>query len=197
MPSSSPGSRSQSAHRAALQLVAQPLRPDRLPYVPARRLPRRPGERREPLALPPLSPALVAAVTACGLELGCAVELCLERALVIADLEEHGLAALYPRLLELAAIAEVRRALPPAKARYLQMLLAARERPPTLLEEQGVREAVIDVPMRLFPRVHDVADHPALTPRDLDEALQLEVAATSDGRVMSEWAALAALRLSL
>lgn len=185
------------ARRAALHLVAQPVRPARPPYVPAQRLPRRPGERREPLALHPLPSALVAAAAARGLELGCAVELCLERALVIADLEEHSLALLYPRLLELAAIAEVRQALPPAKAHYLQVLLAARERPATPLEEQAAREAVIDVPLRLFPRVHDVVDHLVLAPHDLDEALQLEIAAISDGRLMSEWAAYAALRLSL
>jgi hypothetical protein len=187
---------SAGAHRAELKLLAVPPRPARAAYVSPRRLPRRPGERREPLALPNLPTALVVAATASQLELGCAIELCLESALVVRDLSELDLSDLYPPLLELAASARVRRGLPTAKARYLQMLLAARERPGFMSDsERGGSDAVVDVPLRLFPRVLDVVNE-CFDARQLDEAIRLEVAAVADGRTMSEWAALSALRLS-
>jgi hypothetical protein len=164
--------------------------------VPPRRLPRRPGERREPLALPNLPTALVVAATASQLELGCAIELCLERALVVRDLSELGRSDLYPPLLELVASARIRRGLPTAKARYLQTLLAARERPGFMPDsERGGSDTVVDVPLRLFPRVLDVVNE-GFDAQQLDEAIRLEVAAVADGRTMSEWAALSALRLS-
>lgn len=146
-----------------------------------------------------MSPVLLAAATARGLDAGCAVELCLERALLLNDLESLGGQHLYNRLLADAAIAPVRQALPAVKARYLQMLLAARDRIPAAPDEAvAPTDPVIDVPLRLFPRVTSVAD--AITRAradDLDQALTLEIAGISDGRTMSEWAALAALRFSL
>jgi hypothetical protein len=185
------------ARRAQLKLLAAPTRPMRLPYVPLRRLPRRPGERREPLALD-VSPTLVVAAAGSRLELGCAVELCLERALVIRDLAALGQLHVYERLLALATTTPVSRALPAAKARYLQMLLATRDRQAVPLDAAGGGgDAMVDVPLRLFPRVIDVVDEVASAgPEQLAEALQFEVAAASDGRTMSEWAALAALSLS-
>lgn len=104
----------------------------------------------------------------------------------------------YPRLLAFADAASVRRALPAAKATYLQMLLVARSRSATLPDPQnGISDMVVDVPLRLFPRVIDVVtEMDAVGPLQLDEALRLEVAAASDGRTMSEWAALAALGLN-
>jgi hypothetical protein len=133
-----------------------------------------------------------------GLEVGCAVELCLERALVRRDLTAAGELMTYPRLLAFADAASVRRALPAAKATYLQMLLVARSRSATLPDPQnGISDMVVDVPLRLFPRVIDVVEEmDAVGPLQLDEALRLEVAAASDGRTMSEWAALAALGLN-
>jgi hypothetical protein len=166
-------------------------------HIPARRLPRRPGERREPLVVPRLPRLLALAATQRGLELGCAVELCLERALVVRDLEELGLASLYPQVLSLAGGTRVRRSLPPAKARYLQVLLAALDRrADAAAEDGGMGEAVIDIPLRLFPRVVDILACAQLDACALDEALRLELAAAGTGRSMSEWAALAALSLS-
>jgi hypothetical protein len=190
-------SRSTPGRPATLKLLAAPPRPPRPPYIPARRLPRRPGERREPLVVPLLPHALTQAAAERGLDLGCAVELCLERALVVRDLADVGVASLYPRLLALASTTRVRRALPPAKARYLQVLLAALDhRSELTAEEHGASEAVIDIPLRLFPRVVDVVPSAQLDASALDEALRLEVAAVGSGRSMSEWAALAALGLS-
>jgi hypothetical protein len=190
------GPSSASAHRAELKLLAVPPRPARAAYVPPRRLPRRPGERREPLALTNLPTAFAVAATASQLELGCAAELCLEHALVVRDLSELGRSDLYPPLLELAGSARVRPGLPTAKARYLQMLLAARERSGFMPDsERGGNDTVVDVPLRLFPRVLDVVNE-GFDAQQLDEAIRLEVAAVADGRTMSEWAALSALRLS-
>jgi hypothetical protein len=159
-------------------------------------LPRRPGERREPLLLHGVPRSLASAAAERGLELGCAIELCLERALVLRDLEAVGRASLYPRLLALAEPARVRRALPQAKARYLQFLVGARERSRGGSHDGCGGDVTIDVPLRLFPRVVDVAEDADLDATALCEALRLEIAAVSDGRTMSEWAALAALALS-
>lgn len=190
-------SRSTPGRRAALKLLAAPARPPRPPHIPARRPPRRPGERREPLVVPHLPLELGQAAAERGFDLGCAVELCLERALVVRDLADVGVASLYPRLLALAATTRVGRALPAAKAHYLQVLLAALDRgsEPTA-KEHGAKETVIDIPLRLFPRVVDVVPSAQLDANALDEALRLEVAAVGTGRSMSEWAVLAALGLS-
>ncbi len=191
--------------RARLQLLTPLARPARPPYLPPRRLPRRPGERREPLSVD-LSPALAAAAAAHGLDLACAAELCLERALIAADLVTLGRRQLLQALLALVGSATVNRPLPPAKARYLQMLLAARAGAlptaapdaPIAIGTDGAGDTIVDVPLRLFPRVLDVAEQlTACGAEELIEALALEIAAVSDGRTMSEWAALAALRLSL
>lgn len=195
---------SQSA-RAHLHLLAPPDRPLRTAYVPSRRLPRRPGERREPLAVS-LSPALAAAAAERELDLGCATELCLERALVIADLAVLAGPELYDeRLLAAAAHATVSRPLPAAKARYLQMLVAARDRDAVVVDTvdaiedaDGADETVVDIPLRLFPRVATVVDETtSVGAAHLAEALTLEIGAVSEGRTMSEWAALAVLRFSL
>jgi hypothetical protein len=144
----------------------------------------------------------VAAVE-CELDLSCATELCLERALVLADLAELAHLALYERVLAAAASATVSRPLPAAKARYLQMLLVARERRTDAVDALDTVDAadgdtVVDVPLRLFPRVATVVDEmTSAEAAELTEALTLEIAAVSEGRTMSEWTALAALRLSL
>jgi hypothetical protein len=182
--------------RARLQLLAPPARPARPPYIPPRRMTRRPGERREPLSVQvPL--VLAAAAAERQLDAACAAELCLERALVVADLAALGRSGLYKPLLVAAPEATVTRPLPGAKARYLQMLLAARlYKRATADTTDG--NSVVDVPLRLFPRVIEVVDQlTASGDAELAEALELEIAAVSDGRTMCEWAALAALRLSL
>jgi len=182
--------------RRALELIAAPPRPARPPHIPARRLPRRPGERREPLLLPHLPSSLASAAADRGLELGCAVELCLERAVVLEDLTELGIVSLFPRLLALCEVARVRRALPPAKARYLQVLLGARERRLECAGRGGAGSVTVDVPMRLFPRVLDAVPSAELSAIALAQALELEIAAVSEGRTMIEWTALAALTLT-
>lgn len=194
------------AHRARLELLAPPTRPPLTAYLPPRRLPRRPGERREPLGAV-VSPRLRAAASARGLDVRCAAELCLERALVVRDLATFGRDDLYPPILATAAAVTVTESLPPAKARYLRMLVVSRDRVGNELDaprgasheaDDARDDVVVDVPLRLFPRVARVADAVAnATEDDLAEALALEIAAVSDGRTMCEWAAVAALELSL
>lgn len=126
----SPGS--ESDRRTALQLLAPLTRPPRPPHVPARRLPRRPGERREPILVRGVSHSLAGAAAARGLELGCAVELCLERSLVLRDLDAVRLASLYPRLLAVADAARVLRpsGTPAAFTRTRRAPTASRPRRP-------------------------------------------------------------------
>jgi hypothetical protein len=193
----SDSSSSSRARRATLRLLAPPMRPARAPYVPSSRMPRRPGERREPLTLPGLPPGLTTAAARYGLDVGCVAELCLERSLLVRDLRELGRSAMYPRLIETAAVTGIRRALPAARARYIQMLLAATHRGPSGAErEPATTDVVIDVPLRLFPRVLDVVADTAFEPTEVRDALKFEIAAASEGRSMSEWAALTTLRLS-
>jgi hypothetical protein len=160
-------------------------------------MPRRPGERREPLSTR-VCAALVAAAARRGLEPDCAAELCLERALVIADLAALGRAEFYEQLLALAERTTLTLPLPGAKADYLQMLLASRGRQQVPGIATGTAlETIVNVPLRLFPRVADIAYNLASSgEEELVEALALEIGAVSEGRTMSEWAALAALRLS-
>lgn len=133
-----------------------------------------------------------------GLDPAAAAELCFERALVRADLTAIGRCDLYQPLLAVARVTSVTRPLPPAKAQYLRMLLAARDRRDGADAAADGGKIGVDVPLRLFPRVLDVAHEIAsFGDRELEEALTLEIAAVSDGRTMSEWAVLAALRLSL
>jgi hypothetical protein len=119
------------------------------------------------------------------------------------DLSEVGRLEVYPSLLEVATTTTVARALPGAKARYLQMLIVAARDGEAVLKtailevESDTTDAVVDVPLRLFPRVQDVTVPATFGATQLAEGLQLEIAAVSDGRTMSEWAVLAALRLSL
>jgi hypothetical protein len=124
-----------------------------------------------------------------------AVELCLERALVLRDLAALP-ASILDQLLAEAATATIVRSLPPAKSRYLQLLLSARTHTPVWAFDvkRGV-EQIADVPLRLFPRVLDVANLERQGDRELEQSLGLEIAAASEGRTMSEWAALRALRL--
>jgi hypothetical protein len=144
-----------------------------------------------------IAPALALAVANSNLDTSCAVELCLERALVVHDLAAVGYPQLYERLLTVAGKIPVRRALPAAKARYLQMLIAARDLDPLHATADGASGAIVDVPYRLFPRVTAIVDEIVSAGVDhLAEALTLEIAAVADGRTMSEWTALAALRLS-
>jgi hypothetical protein len=186
--------------RADLQLLAPPARPARVPYLPARRPQRRPGERREPLNVD-LAPPLLEAAARRRLDAACAAELCLERALVIADLVALERPRLYEPLLTAATAVRVARPLPAAKARYLQMLVAALDRCQADAADADApvdSDVVVDVPLRLFPRVIDVADElPTCGDDEVAEALRLEIAAASTGRTMSEWAALTALRLVL
>jgi hypothetical protein len=169
----------------------------RPPYVPVARMPRRPGERREPLPFFRVPPPLAAKAAERGLDLRCAVELCLEQALLVRDLDELGRLSIYPQLLEIAAATRMKRALPAPKARYVQMLLAASGGLPVAVStEPRTSDAIIDVPLRLFPRVLDVVEGTAFGATALDDAVRLEIASVSDGRSMVEWAALTALRLS-
>jgi hypothetical protein len=185
------------SERARLQLLAAPQRSGRVRYVAPRRMPRRPGERREPLSVQLELPLLKAACER-GLAPATAAELCLERALVRADLAELQQLGIYVRLVGVAAATTVSRSLPQSKALYLRLLLLARDGVEVADGVGADLDTGIDVPLRLFPRVLDVVEELAGCGHlELGEALTLEIAAVSQGRTMTEWAALAALRLSL
>jgi hypothetical protein len=184
-------------HLGELRLLEPPERSRRPSYIPGRFPPRRPGERREPLSVR-VGGELVSAAGGRGLSVEAAAELCLERALIVGDLVAAGCVVLLPRLIVEATATSVARSLPVAKAHYLRLLLTAREHAAaasTLENSSGDR--TVDVSLRLFPRVLEVVNLDRCGDSELREALQLEIAAVSDGRTMSEWAALTALRVSV
>jgi hypothetical protein len=108
-------------------------------------------------------------------------ELALERAVAFEELRRLDLVELWPGLLREAHEARVGAAIAAPYARYLRSLNMRSEG----CDESG--DVIIDVPLRLFPRVQEVDLLAALTTESLDEALALEIAAVASGRVMTEW----------
>jgi hypothetical protein len=182
------------ADRARLQLLSPPTRPSRVAYVPSRRVPRRPGERREPLSID-VPRCLRELADARGIDPACAAELCLERALVLSDLAAVDCSNLYDELLKRASSAPITLPLPGAAASYLQTLLVARDHR-DLAASAAPDQMPLTVALRLFPRVYSVIDELGRFGEvELGQALALEIAAVANGRTMSEWAAVAALML--
>jgi hypothetical protein len=144
----------------------------------------RPGQRREPLTGFTVDERFAGAAAARGLTAAAAVELALERALVLTDLEELGRLQLFPALLEQAHNQRFVTPLPEPFRRYRQSLLGAE---PRALDD-GELELPIVVPLRLFPRVLSLDYLRALVVNALDEAVILELASLCAGRTMTEYA---------
>lgn len=154
----------------------------------------RAGDRHEPWTLPasPALRALAEAALAAGIELELALRLCLERALVVADLRAVGVEV--ARLDSLAARACVSGALDAADCAYLRRL--------TRREDAGSARPlgdaiIVGLPSRLTARLLAAGPEELLERAGLDveAALSWEIAAVLDGRTISEWAPLAALRV--
>ncbi len=143
----------------------------------------RPGERREPLTDITIEEPFAREAVARGLTVAVAVELVLERALVLADMEELGLLRLFPNVLEQARGQRFVAPLPAPFRRYRESL--RRGEPRELEAEELERPAT--VPLRFFPRVLSVDYSRALVAGSIDEALVLELAALCAGRTMSEY----------
>ncbi|HST40086.1 MAG TPA: hypothetical protein VLK58_11280 [Conexibacter sp.] len=168
----------------------------------------RAGDRHEPWTLPAGDAlhALADAAATAGVEFELAVRLCVERALVREDLRAAG--ADVARLDALAAAAVVAAPVDAADCAYLRRLTRREPAP----QRRTLGDAVIvGLPARLSARL--LAALPALTGEEPDgaaaaalddlladanadvaSALAWEIAAVLDGRTISEWAPLAAMR---
>jgi hypothetical protein len=144
--------------------------------------PRRPGERREPLVDLVVPAAFAAGARELQLAVPVAAELALERAIAVADLRRAGAARDWEEIVAIARRSQVSAVAAPY-ATYLRSLTFGRLRGSPVADD----DAVIDVPLRLFPRVAAIDYAQALTVANLEEALLLEVAAVSSGRIMTEW----------
>lgn len=147
-------------------------------------LPLRPGERREPIIDLRVERQFATAAASRGLTLGTAVELTLERALVIADLESLNRSDLFNSLLGNAKQQRFIAPLPGPYRRYRASLLQTE---PRELDEDELDEPKV-VPLRFFPRVLEINYAEALTADAIDEGRTLELAALCAGRTMSEYA---------
>lgn len=168
----------------------------------------RAGDRHEPWTLPAGDAlhALADAAAAAGVEFELAVRLCVERALVREDLRAAG--ADLARLDALAAAADVAAPVNAADCAYLRRL--TRRDPAPQRRELG-DAVIVGLPARLSARL--LTALPALAGEapggaaaealddlladanaDVESALAWEIAAVLDGRTISEWAPLAALR---
>jgi hypothetical protein len=149
------------------------------------------GERNEPWTLPVTDDlrALDTDAARAGFDLELALRLVTETALVIEDLELLDVS--FERLDALAAGATVRGTVDPCHAAYLRRLTASSPRAPRDLDAF----VVAGLPARLSTRLLAV-DVPALVGRaDLERARTWEIAAVLEGRTISEWAPLTALRM--
>jgi hypothetical protein len=126
-----------------------------------------------------------------ALPLPLAVELALERAVAYAELRGAGSAGLWPTVVA-AARGSTIVAVAPTHTRYLRALTFGRLRMNTP-NASDTGDQPLDVAVRLFPRVLEVAPEEALTTAALAEALVLEIAAVGSGRLMIEWVLLRAL----
>lgn len=175
--------------RAHLSLVAnRPREQQEIKRPTSRRVVIRPGDRREPMPVKVDQRVvqLAAEAAAKGLELDQAAGLLVERALALRDAQSLGIRSGAAReALDSAADSLIRLALPASTARYVRSLVAqlAIERP---REAEGMRQLAL--PVRLTARAAALDLTKVLDARDLDEAIRFEIAATSCGRTMSEWA---------
>jgi hypothetical protein len=118
-----------------------------------------------------------------------ALRLAIERALVLIDAEALGLdrGAASHLLCALAASASVHRPLSGERAVYVRRLGAGRPEPTC---EIGPTFTV-KLPPALIERARGVVSPGALSEDAVEEMIAWELAATLDGRTMSEWALLA------
>ncbi|MDW5597224.1 hypothetical protein VSS74_22950 [Conexibacter stalactiti] len=150
----------------------------------------RAGDRHEPWTLPvggALAAVADAAATA-GVEFELAVRLCAEAALVRDDLRAVG--AGVGALDALAGAAVVATRVDASDCAYLRRLTRRGAQ-----ERRTLGDAVIvGLPARLSARLLAVDVDDLLANADVESALAWEIAAVLDGRTISEWAPLAALR---
>jgi hypothetical protein len=161
---------------------AVPTLPPLPPYQPP--APVRPGERREPLADVRVGRPFIDAAAKRGLVLSVAVELAIERALVIDDLRRLRLGELLPAVLERAHRQRFTSPLPASFRPYRDALMRGEPRPVDATE----CARPVCLPLRFFPRALGLDHGRALTADGLDEARTLELAALCIGRTMSEYA---------
>jgi hypothetical protein len=150
----------------------------------------RAGDRHDPwtFAATPRLRALAAAAAALGVDLSLAVRVVIERELALGDL--HALAVDPAPLDGIARAAHVDRALDAASAAYVRRLSGGDGAEPRALGEQ----VTIGLPLRLSTRLSRAGALDALLGDAVGDALAWELAAVMQGRTISEWAALTALR---
>lgn len=152
----------------------------------------RAGDRHEPwtLAVGDALRALAEAAAAAGVEFELAVRLCVETALVRDDLRPAGIDL--AQLDALAAAAVVATRVDAAGCAYLRRLT---RREQASARPRALGDAVIvGLPARLSARLLAADLDDLLANADVESALAWEIAAVLDGRTISEWAPLAALR---
>ena len=154
----------------------------------------RAGDRREPLQVNVdhgLARFLDVAATA-GLEPSCAITLGLERALAIASCENAGYEpdAVEALLDDAAANARVEHMKNSQDARYLRQLCAG---PRVQLPGVWGRPLALALPGRIIDRARALRRPWPLAPEHIDQMVVWEVAATTAGLTMTEWAALTVL----
>jgi hypothetical protein len=150
----------------------------------------RAGDRHEPWTLQ-ATPALERVATVAsraGIDFDLAVRLCVESALAAADLRETGLE---PAMLDRAALgARVGDELEDRDAAYLRRLVRVSPCAP----RPTAAGATVGLPVRLTARLLGTSLDALLETTDPVRAVAWELSALLEGRTISEWAPLAALR---
>lgn len=189
-------SRSETSTITALRLVTSDVS-DAVGFTPSDRgfeaptPTARPADRCEPWPVEGTAQlrALAAAASACGVSLGLAAIVVVERGLLGSEFVAHGLEELPERLDAEAARARVAVELSEPLSAYLVALSARdRGRPASLPQS-------VALPMRLSERILARQGRPQLDAALLPSALGWERAGVLEGRTMSEWAAIKALEL--
>lgn len=151
----------------------------------------RAGDRLEPWALPasPVVARLAERAAAAGLEPELAVRLCVEAALARIALNHAGVD---PRLVDqLADAPRFQQRLDDRDASYARRLTHAAGGRATATQRPLT---TVGLPIRLTAQLADVDLADLLRDADPARARSWELAALADGRTMTEWALLAALR---
>jgi hypothetical protein len=150
----------------------------------------RAGDRHEPWPLHP-SPALTRIATVAsreGIDFELAARLCVESALAAADLRETGLE---PAMLDRVALrARVGVELDDRDAAYLRRLVRVSPYAPA----PTTAGVTVGLPLRLTARLLSTSIDALLEAADPVRAVAWELSALLEGRTISEWAPLAALR---
>ena len=151
----------------------------------------RAGDRHDPwtFAVTPRLRTLAATASALGVDLSLAVRVVVERGLTLRDLYALGVD---PAPLDaIARAARIDGALDAASAAYVRRLSGGDGAAPRAL---GV-QVTVGLPLRMSTRLSGAGELDALLVSDaVSAALAWELAAVLQGRTISEWAALTALR---